>query len=192
MATSEQIKLATISVVESAIGHSLSELTDEVTQEKFPSVIQSFQEATLPDYPFAVVNMRSVEDAQGFLRDSGIDDNGVSFVSQDRHANFRVWVVGEDAGELAEELRLKIEFERIRQPLADLQATLFDSDRVVQAPDLVGADNYIKTYYIDFVVSYRHVIQLDQDYFDSTEVSGEMYDLEGNVVCNNITISSNQ
>jgi hypothetical protein len=100
-----------IRVAREEVGSKLS--TIEIETGLVPSVILSRDTGTLPDYPYITVDKIVVDDSGSWLMQSGVNTDGNPYFSSYYRILFQYTVYGEDAFDIAHELKGKFRIGRI-------------------------------------------------------------------------------
>ena len=172
----DKITFQLLEAISAAVGNQLTQLTDETTQETFPAVLESYQEAARPDFPFITVSTLNIRDAEGFLTETYNDENGVSEVAVDRLITYRVYCWGANTTPILNTLKTALHMDYFKQIIKVGKARLYDLKDVKEVPKITGADDFNKNSYLDLTLSYRSTFTFDQGYFDHYNAEG---DIEG-------------
>lgn len=150
-----------------------------------PSVIQSRQGATKPDYPYIMVDTIDTTLTNGPLGSSGIDVDENNFYESIYTIQFQYTVYGTDkttgakAQSIAHQLESYFLIPRVRDDLcASTQATLEQTFKVIDAPQQISASQWLEVAFFTFTMTIVDRVTDDTsgtEVFDTIHLDGDLF-----------------
>lgn len=139
----KEIRKTIIDSVKLAVGSQLTQTTNPITQETYGTVFNARPnpELPMPDYPFAVLDILTVQDTDWYTSDLGWNENLQMWVyATSKTLQVQVSVYGKDSMQIAENLQTAYRRQDVLDVLAGGQIGLASVQQTQLLPELLQTD----------------------------------------------------